>query len=108
MDEDHQAGVPQTRWRLTNDGKAAVDLDYYWQDMEKCPTNTKVQLLTRGGIAIYGSWDGKDSFYTHWAPCPKLKKTLAPEKLHEYLEMKEGSDAGETGVQETSTESAGA
>lgn len=73
MEANHKAGVSPPRWRKTTDGEAAVDLDYYWQPIETCPHQTKVQLLTIGGIAIYGKWNGKDDFYTHWAPLPKRR-----------------------------------
>lgn len=61
------------RWKMTADKVAAVDQDYYWQPMEGCPINTKVQLLTKGGVAIYGMWNGKSDFYTDWAPLPKRR-----------------------------------
>lgn len=73
MESNHEAGIPTPKWRRSSDGQAAVDLDYYWQPMETCPKNTKVQLLTIGGIAIYGSWNGRDPFYTDWAPLPKRR-----------------------------------
>jgi hypothetical protein len=34
----------------------------------------KVQLLGKGGVALYGQYNGKDGFYTHWAPLPKLRR----------------------------------
>ena len=53
-------------------GTAAVAVDYYWIPIdENTPRGVKVQLLGQGGIANYGLWNGKDSFYTHWAPLPK-------------------------------------
>jgi hypothetical protein len=33
-----------------------------------------VQLLGKGGVAMYGEYHGKGDFYTHWAPLPKLKR----------------------------------
>jgi hypothetical protein len=57
-----------------NSSNVAVDQDYYWQPMETCPTGVKVQLLGGGGLPLYGIWDGKDKFYTDWAPLPKKRK----------------------------------
>ena len=53
---------------------AAVDHNYFWQPIHTCPRGAKVQLLGQGGVAMYGQYHGKDTFYTHWAPLPKLKK----------------------------------
>ena len=49
---------------------AAVDHGYHWQPMTTCPKGSKVQLLTRYGCAIYGTWTGKDTIYEGWAPLP--------------------------------------
>jgi len=46
----------------------AVDHAYHWQPMATCPKGSKVQLLTRYGCAIYGTWTGKDTIYERWAP----------------------------------------
>ena len=56
-----------------SDNAVAVDPDYFWQDMALCPTNVKVQLLNSGGVAVYGTFDGKDIFWQAWAPLPKKK-----------------------------------
>ena len=47
------------------------DPDYFWRPMATCPLGVKVQLLGQGGVAIYGSHNGKDPFWTGWAPLPK-------------------------------------
>lgn len=60
------------RVRLTNDRAAAVDHDYHWRHMDACPLGAKVQLLTEGGVAIYGLVSNKTrSEYLGWAPLPK-------------------------------------
>lgn len=51
----------------------AVDHDYFWQPMHSCPTGVKVQLLNAGGVAVYGTWDGKSTFWQAWAPLPKKR-----------------------------------
>jgi hypothetical protein len=58
---------------IDSTGAAAVDQDYFWKEIESCPRGVKVQLLSSGGVAMYGQYNGKDKFYTHWAPLPKVK-----------------------------------
>lgn len=54
----------------------AVDQSYFWQPMATCPRAAKVQLLNVGGVAVYGSYDGKDPDWQGWAALPKkLKET---------------------------------
>ena len=55
---------------MTTNNTVAVDQGYYWQPMATCPRGVKVQLLTRGGVAIYGQFSGSDLFFTGWAPLP--------------------------------------
>jgi len=59
---------------IDSTGKVAVDHSYYWQPIASCPRGVKVQLLGQGGVAAYGIWNGREVFWTHWAPLPKLKK----------------------------------
>ena len=56
------------------DNKVAVDANYFWQEMDTCPQGVKVQLLNAGSVAIYGTYDGKYSYWLGWAPLPKRKK----------------------------------
>ncbi len=58
--------------RLTSDRVAAVDQTYFWRTMDTCPLSTKVQLLGRGGVAVYGLYDGKSEWWVGWAPLPKV------------------------------------
>jgi len=60
--------------KLDKSGAMAVDHAYFWQPMSTCPLGVKVQLLGLGGVAVYGQYNGRDTFYTHGAPLPKLKK----------------------------------
>lgn len=60
--------------QIDSTGKVAVDPDYYWQPIKTCPHNVKVQLLGKGGVAMYGQYNGRDTFYTHWAPLPKVNR----------------------------------
>lgn len=63
--------------KLDKSGTVAVDTNYYWRSMDTCPRGVKVQLLGGGGVAMYGQYNGKDTFYKAWAPLPKIPKELA-------------------------------
>lgn len=65
--------------QLDSTGTTAVDHNYFWQPISTCPNGVKVQLLGQGGVAMYGTHNGKGTFYTHWAPLPKLPKEKANE-----------------------------
>lgn len=53
----------------------AVAEGFYWQPInEHTPRGVKLQLLGQGGVAIYGQYDGKAKFFTHWAPLPKRRE----------------------------------
>jgi hypothetical protein len=63
--------------KLDSTGTVAVDHHYFWLPIASGPRGVKVQLLGKGGVAMYGQYSGKDKFYTHWAPLPKIKKEQA-------------------------------
>jgi|GEM_PF-6842535 len=54
-------------------GEVAIDANYFWQPMDTCPLNVKVQLLGLGGVAVYGKFNGKDDFWQGWCPMPKRR-----------------------------------
>lgn len=56
--------------------EVVVDQTYFWQPMSTCPLSKKVQLLGAGGVAVYGSWDGKTTWWQGWAPLPKVPKEM--------------------------------
>lgn len=60
--------------QLNSAGTVAVDRKYYWQPLETCPRGVKVQLLGRGGVAVYGQYDGKEKWWSAWAPLPTQRK----------------------------------
>lgn len=60
--------------KLNTEGTVAVDPDYYWQPMATCPRGAKVQLLNLGGVAVYGTYDGKDPSWGGWAPLPRRRQ----------------------------------
>lgn len=66
--------LPENSATLDSTGTTAVDRNYFWQPLSTCPRGAKVQLLGKGGVAMYGTYTGKETFYTHWAPLPKLSK----------------------------------
>jgi hypothetical protein len=62
-------------FKLNKDQTVAVALDYPWLKIgPNTPTGVKLQLLGIGGVAAYGTWDGRNRFWTHWAPCPYMPK----------------------------------
>ena len=56
------------------DSTVAVDPEYFWRPMKDCPRGLKVQLLNAGGVAVYGTHDGKVNCWRGWAPLPKIRK----------------------------------
>ena len=64
--------------KLNAEGSVVVATDYFWNDdMTTCPRGAKVQLLNTGGVAIYSTYNGKDTFWQAWAPLPKRHKKEA-------------------------------
>jgi hypothetical protein len=59
---------------LDSTGAAATDKSYHWLPIETCPLGVKVQLKGKGGVAVYGTYSSKDSFWVGWAPLPTEKK----------------------------------
>lgn len=60
--------------KINRDKTVAVSTTQYWEDMDTCPRGVKVQLLGAGGVAVYALWDGKNPFFTHWAPVPRRRE----------------------------------
>lgn len=57
---------------LNADKTVAVSNDVFWiGDMATCPRGVKVQLLGLGGVAQYGTYDGKDTFWIKWQSVPR-------------------------------------
>lgn len=57
---------------LNNEKTVAVATDYYWIPIgPDTPRGVKLQLLTVGGVAIHGIYDGRITWVSHWAPLPK-------------------------------------
>lgn len=66
--------------RISTSG-VAVDQTYYWRPMAECPRGVKVQLLNPGGVAVYGTFNGKDDGWRGWAPLPKIRPSLDEDGL---------------------------
>lgn len=61
-------------FKLNGDQTVAVATEVYLNyDMSACPRGAKVQLLGLGGVLTYGTYDGRDPFWTAWAPLPKRR-----------------------------------
>ena len=62
-------------YKLNSDKTVAVATDttgQFWIPTgTDTPRGVKLQLLGKGGVAQYGQWDGKNEFWTHWAPLPR-------------------------------------
>jgi hypothetical protein len=57
---------------LNTTDKVAVAKYVYWQRIDhETPRGVKLQLLGKGGVATYGLLQGRDTFWTHWAPLPR-------------------------------------
>ena len=60
-----------TSVKLGSNRSVAVDQSYFWQPLDTCPLSVKVQLLTTGGVAVYGQYHRGLRGYLGWAPLPK-------------------------------------
>jgi hypothetical protein len=59
---------------ITNE-HVAVDESYPWRYTVPPRSDTKLQLLTVGDVAVHGQWRGKlGEFYKAWTPMPKRDK----------------------------------
>ena len=60
---------------LNSTKTVAVAIDTYWIPIDAdTPRSAKLQLLSIGGVAQYGTLGSDTSFYTHWCPVPKKRK----------------------------------
>ena len=63
---------PDTGMKLNSNKTVAVSTEVYWiEDMTSCPRGVKVQLLGAGGVAQYGTYDGKNPFWKKWQSVPR-------------------------------------
>lgn len=77
LDELLSAPAPLEAGHTVNAARTvAVSTTQYWEDMATCPRGVKVQLLGEGGVAVYGVWDGRNTFWEGWAPMPRRRDKL--------------------------------
>lgn len=58
-----------------SDNLICVDTNYFWRPIDDLtPRYVKLQLLSKGGIAMHGVLQKKQDFYTHWTPLPSRAK----------------------------------
>jgi hypothetical protein len=66
-----------TSTRLNSDKTVAVSTEIFWiDDMSICPRGVKVQLLGQGGVAQYGNYDGKNTFWIKWQSLPRNRPAV--------------------------------
>ena len=53
-------------------GVAVIDTRFPYYPLHTCPIGQKVILRGKGGVGVMSQWNGKDKFWTHWAPLPVL------------------------------------
>jgi len=71
------AGETAPTHTISTSHAVAVSTDTYWMPIDKdTPRSVKLQLLSIGGVAQYGSLQADTSFYTHWCPLPKRRYEL--------------------------------
>lgn len=67
-------------YELNAEKTVAVDQTYFWRSIgPDTPRGVKLQLLGRGGVAVYGMYTGCNSFWIAWAPLPKVPPDLLNE-----------------------------
>lgn len=66
------------KFNLNRDGTVAIDTLVSFYSMEDCPLGVKVQLLTLGGVAVYGVVNTKKDANNMqgWRPVPKGVKNV--------------------------------
>ena len=65
-------------FHLNKDAAAAVADSVYWHPILTCPKHVKVQLYTKGGVAVMGVLKDHplQSSYIYWAPLPRVPEDL--------------------------------
>ena len=79
-DEAFEELERQIKWRLDSTMSTVVADDYYWIPIDQdTPTNMKVLLLGRSGVATMGHYEHKPGdikatqFWQFWAPLPRKR-----------------------------------
>lgn len=60
-------------FRINSAQTVAVSTNVYLEKVNRqTPRGVKLQLLTAGGVLVYGYYHG-EGWITHWAPCPRRR-----------------------------------
>jgi hypothetical protein len=73
-DEEFERIMHERKYKLDSTRTAMVAQDYYWMPIDSAtPTNVKILLLGRSGVATMGHYAHMPGtqFWTHWAPLPR-------------------------------------
>lgn len=76
IDTSISALLEEPAYKLNSDKTVAVSGTQYWEQMDSCPRGVKVQLLGQGGVAAYAQYDGRNPFWTGWAPLPRKRESI--------------------------------
>ena len=60
---------------LDSTDTAVIDREYAFRPIATAPRGAKLQLLGKGGVAVYSVYNG-DPFWVGWAPVPCIPKQL--------------------------------
>jgi hypothetical protein len=76
-DDEFERIEMENKFRLDSTKAAVVSNDYYWIPIDaSTPTNVKILLLGRGGVASLGHYihrPGETKFWEFWAALPRKK-----------------------------------
>ena len=76
-DDEFERIEMENKFRLDSTKAAVVSNDYYWIPIDaNTPTNVKILLLGRGGVASLGQYVHRPTetqFWTHFAPLPRRR-----------------------------------
>ena len=77
-DEEFERIMHEQKFRLDSTRAAVVAQDYYWMPIDSStPTNVKILLLGRGGVASLGHYTcrpNETQFWEFWAPLPRMRQ----------------------------------
>jgi hypothetical protein len=75
-DEEFERIMHEQKYKLDSTRTTVVAQDYYWIPIDQdTPTNVKILLLGRSGVATMGHYEHMPGtqFWTHWAPLPRKR-----------------------------------
>jgi len=75
-DDEFERIEREIKFKLDSTRTAVVSDNYYWIPIDaSTPTNVKILLLGRSGVATMGHYENTPGtqFWTHWAPLPRKR-----------------------------------